>query len=374
MYRLLHIITDTNIGGAGVLLLNQLRHFDRNRFDITILLPHGSELATRVRALDYPVIFSRHGADASFQFGAVREYRKLIRQLSPDIVHCHGALSARIAAKQAGVPVRIFTRHCAYPPHGFVTTAPARWFYGQLTSKLSTGIVAVARAARDDLLALGADPDAIRVIINGSEAQRRLDQDQRAEMRKKLGIGDTDIVAGMFARLEECKGHRYFLEALSRLPSDSRIRGLICGRGSLDGELRAMAERLGIGCRVIFAGFCPDIAPYMNVTQINVNCSVGTETSSLALSEGMSLGLVPVVSNYGGNGDMVRDGTDGFVIPVADPDALAEVLRRLEVDKGLLDSMNREAIRSFNERFTAVRMTRELEDFYLSQLAAVGRT
>lgn len=374
MYRLLHIITDTNIGGAGVLLLNQLRHFDRNRFDITILLPHGSELATRVRALDYPVIFSRHGADASFQFGAVREYRKLIRQLSPDIVHCHGALSARIAAKQAGVPVRIFTRHCAYPPHGFVTTAPARWFYGQLTGKLSTGIVAVARAARDDLLALGADPDAIRVIINGSEAQRRLDQDQRAEMRKKLGIDDTDIVAGMFARLEECKGHRYFLEALSRLPSDSRIRGLICGRGSLDGELRAMAERLGIGCRVIFAGFCPDIAPYMNVTQINVNCSVGTETSSLALSEGMSLGLVPVVSNYGGNGDMVRDGTDGFVIPVADPDALAEVLRRLEVDKGLLDSMNREAIRSFNERFTAVRMTRELEDFYLSQLAAVGRT
>ena len=243
-----------------------------------------------------------------------------------------------------------------------------------MTGKLSTGIVAVARAARDDLLALGADPDAIRVIINGSEAQRRLDQDQRAEMRKKLGIGDTDIVAGMFARLEECKGHRYFLEALSRLPSDSRIRGLICGRGSLDGELRAMAERLGIGCRVIFAGFCPDIAPYMNVTQINVNCSVGTETSSLALSEGMSLGLVPVVSNYGGNGDMVRDGTDGFVIPVADPDALAEVLRRLEVDKGLLDSMNREAIRSFNERFTAVRMTRELEDFYLSQLAAVGRT
>ena len=373
MYRLLHIITDTNIGGAGVLLLNQLRHFDRNRFDITILLPHGSELATRVRALDYPVIFSRHGADASFQFGAVREYRKLIRQLSPDIVHCHGALSARFAAKQAGVPVRIFTRHCAYPPHGFVTTAPARWFYGQVTGKLSTGIVAVARAARDDLLALGADPDAIRVIINGSEAQRRLDQDQRAEMRKKLGIGDTDIVAGMFARLEECKGHRYFLEALSRLPSDSRIRGLICGRGSLDGELRAMAEQLGIGSRVIFAGFCPDIAPYMNVTQINVNCSIGTETSSLALSEGMSLGLVPVVSNYGGNGDMVRDGTDGFVIPAADPDALAEVLRRLEVDKGLLDSMNREAIRSFNERFTAVRMTRELEDFYLSQLAAVGR-
>ena len=45
MKRILHILTDTNIGGAGVLLLCQLKYFDRDRFDIKVVLPRGSELA-----------------------------------------------------------------------------------------------------------------------------------------------------------------------------------------------------------------------------------------------------------------------------------------------------------------------------------------
>lgn len=372
MYRLLHIITDTNIGGAGILLLNQLRYFDRSCFDITVMLPHGSELETRVRALGYRVIETLGGADASFQLNAITEYRKLIRRCAPDIVHCHGALSARIAAMLAGVPVRIFTRHCAYPPHGFATFSPVRWLYGYITSHLSTGIVAVAEAARDDLLALGAREECIRVIINGSEPQRRLNSAEQELLRSQLGIAPDVVVAGMFARLESCKGHKFFIDALSQLPRESKLCGLICGCGSLDDELHRQVERLGLGGRVIFAGFCPDIAPYMNISQINVNCSIGTETSSLALSEGMSLGLVPVVSDYGGNGAMVRDGVDGFVLRPADPDALAVALRRLEVDRELLRSMSLAAEMSFSERFTAERMTRELENYYMSQLSLAG--
>lgn len=372
MYRLLHIITDTNIGGAGVLLLNQLRHFDRQSFDITVMLPHGSELEERVLAQRYKVIRSHSGADRSFQIGAIPEYRRLIRRCAPDIVHCHGALSARIAAMLVGVPVRIFTRHCAYPPHGLSTLPPSRWLYGFTSARLSTGIIAVAEAARDDLLALGTRADRIKVIINGSEPQRRLNAAEQERLRLQLGIDRDAVVAGMFARLEPCKGHKYFIDALSRLPRDSRLRGLICGRGSLDGELRRQAECLGISGRVIFAGFCPDIAPYMNISQINVNCSIGTETSSLALSEGMSLGLVPVVSDYGGNGAMVRDGIDGFILRTADSDALASALRRLEVDRRLLHSMSCAAEASFGERFTAERMTRELEGFYMSQLRMAG--
>lgn len=372
MYRLLHIITDTNIGGAGILLLNQLRHFDRDRFDVTVALPQGSELAPRVRALGYDIAESQHGADASFERGAVGEYRHLIGRIRPDIVHCHGAFSARIAARREEVPVRIFTRHCAYPPHGIAVSPPARWLYCRLTNRLSTGIVAVADAARDDLLALGADPDRIRVIINGSEAQRRLPKSDIAQLRRSLGFDDDDIVVGMFARLEQCKGHRYLFEAMARLPSESRIRALICGRGSLDTELRQLTERLGISKRVVFAGFCPDIAPYMNISSVNVNCSVGTETSSLALSEGMSLGLVMVVSDYGGNGAMVRDGVDGFVVPPADPAALANVLARLESDPQLLCDMGCAAEASFLARFTAERMTRQLENFYMDQLADAG--
>ena len=267
-----------------------------------------------------------------------------------------------------GVPVRIHTRHCAYPPRAVMRKPPVRWLTGWLNNTLSSGIVAVADAAADDLTALGTRPDKIRVIINGAEPLKKLSDDERRATRMALGFSDDDFVVGMFARLEGCKGHKYLFEAVAKMGKDSRIKILLCGRGSLAGELRRLAEMLDIADRAVFVGFCPDISPYMNAVDLNVNCSVGTETSSLALSEGMSVGRAAVVSDYGGNGAMVENGISGVVVPRADADALAEALRELENDRALLLRMGEAARQRYNERFTPQRMTRELEDFYLDQL------
>lgn len=371
MYRLLHIITDTNIGGAGVLLLCQLKYFDRGRFDISVVLPRGSALRERAEALGYPVIESRHGADSSFELGAINEYMGIIKKYRPDIVHCHGALSARVAARLAGVPVRIHTRHCAYPPRAALRRPPLRWLTGGLNNMLSSGIVAVADAAADDLTALGTDPQKIRVIINGAEPLTSLSEEQRRKVRQSLGFEDDDLVVGMFARLEECKGHIYLLKAAEIMAGrGSRIKILLCGRGSLEQDLRQRVRDLGLEERVVFAGFCADISPYMNAVDVNVNCSVGTETSSLALSEGMSVGRPAVVSDYGGNGAMVEHGVSGLVVPRADPAALSDALLYLERDPARLREMGEAAKQRYRQRFTPQRMTRELEKFYLEQLAA----
>ena len=145
---------------------------------------------------------------------------------------------------------------------------------------------------------------------------------------------------------------------------NSRLKILVCGRGSLEAELRRVAEELGVAGRVVFAGFVEDITHHMNAIDVNVNCSVGTETSSLALSEGMSLGKPAVVSDYGGNPDMVVDGVSGFVVPAADPSALVSALARLEGDRELLARMGAAAYRRYTEQFTAVSMTGALEELY----------
>ncbi|HOA85709.1 MAG TPA: glycosyltransferase, partial [Bacillota bacterium] len=103
----------------------------------------------------------------------------------------------------------------------------------------------------------------------------------------------------------------------------------------------------------------------MNAIDVNVNCSTGTETSSLALSEGMSLGKPAVVSNYGGNPCMVEDGVNGLVIPAADHLALEAALARLEGDRELLARMGQAACRLYTERFTASAMTEALARLYL---------
>ena len=44
MIRIMNIISDSNIGGAGRVLLNYLRYADRNRFEILVALPRGGML------------------------------------------------------------------------------------------------------------------------------------------------------------------------------------------------------------------------------------------------------------------------------------------------------------------------------------------
>ena len=111
----------------------------------------------------------------------------------------------------------------------------------------------------------------------------------------------------------------------------------------------------------------------MNAVDLNVNCSIGTETSSLALSEGMSIGRAAVVSDYGGNGAMVENDVSGVVVPRANADALAAALTELENDRERLSRMSEAALRRYNERFTPQRMTRELEEFYFDQLDGVDK-
>ena len=373
MIRLTHIITDTNIGGAGVLLLNQLKRFDRNSFDITVVLPRGSELKTRVTALGFPVVESSRGADRSFELRAIPEYSSILKSLKPDIVHCHGALSARIASLLAGVRVRVYTRHCAFTPPAYLSRFPFKQICGGANMLLSNGIIAVAEAAASDLTATGVPREKINVIINGVEPLKRFDTEARRCVREELGFGESDFVAGIFARLEECKGHIYLLRALELIAhhrggcrGGDRIKILICGRGSLNGRLRGQAEELGIADRIVFTGFIDDITPYMNAVDLNLNCSVGTETSSLALSEGMSIGKPALVSDYGGNTFMVEDGVNGVVVPAADPQALADALLKLEAldTNGGLEKMSEAALSRYHKYFSAAGMTARLEELY----------
>ena len=138
---------------------------------------------------------------------------------------------------------------------------------------------------------------------------------------------------------------------------------LLIGDGTQKQGLMELCNELGICDKVIFCGFVDDVAPLMNIVDINVNCSIGTETSSLALSEGMSLGIPSVVSDYGGNPYMVRDGVNGFLYPQGNAEELAKKILLLE-DKKLYEKLSRGARERFESELNARRMTRLTEKLY----------
>ena len=83
MIRVLHFISDSNIGGAGRLLVHCLRHFDRTRFDVAVVLPRGSALLPLIAETGTRVIETDAGRDASHEKGAVSAFYKIIRAEKP---------------------------------------------------------------------------------------------------------------------------------------------------------------------------------------------------------------------------------------------------------------------------------------------------
>lgn len=367
MIKILHILTDTNIGGAGRLLVNYLHNFDRTMFDITVALPEGSDLIPCVTAEGYPVIGMRYGHDKSFEFPAVRELKSIIKDLKPDIVHAHSALSGRIAAYLCRVPARFYTRHCAFEPPKWLTTFPGKQISGFVNNTLATDIVAVAEAAKKNMTDTGVDERKITVIINGVEPMRKTSDDEKRALKISLGIPEDTFVCVISARLEDYKGHSYLLDTIKEVSEKHPdIVCLVIGGGSLDETLKKRAGELEIAGKVRFTGFVNDVAPYYNIMDLNLNCSWGTETSSLALSEGFSLGVPAVATTFGGNPYMVTDGENGILVPERDSHAMAEAILRLINSPETMKRMSGRAYELYCEKFTASAMTRQLEKLYIN--------
>ena len=362
--RVIEAISDMNVGGAGRLLLTRLKDSDRERVEIWVIMPRGSELSQPMRELGVRVCFIDGCKDSSFDMGAVVEIMKIIRRISPDIINCHSCMSARIAAFLCGVPVRIYTRHCTYPIPLYQRIPPVRWCIGAVGRLLSNRAIAVAEAARGDLISLGYPKKNISVIINGVEGLRKYSAEERYEARRELSL-ETFFVVGICARLERCKDHESFLRAARILSlDDPQYRFIVMGGGSLERELKTLAESLGISDKVIFTGFVKDVEKYFNCFDLNVNCSIGTETSSLALSEGMSIGLPSVASSYGGNTYMIRDGENGYIYPKGDFYQLAMKIKEIAENRALYESMSKAAYTRYVTELNSKKMTAETEALY----------
>ena len=365
MIKVLNILSDSNIGGAGRLLVNYLRNFDRTKFDVAVVLPKNSDLKPCVEETGFPVFEIENGRDKSFDMKAVREVMAIIKKWQPDVVHTHSSFYGKLAGYLSHTKARFYTRHSAFPQPKRLTSFPGKQINGFINGTLSTDIVAVADAAKKNLTDTGVREDKITVIINGVDEVRRTTATERAELKQSLGIGNDTFVCGISARLESYKGHKYLLESAKTVTDKHPDTAfLIIGGGSCENELKAQADELGISDKVIFTGFVDDVAPYYNIMDLNLNCSIGTETSSLALSEGFSLGVPAVASDYGGNPYMVTNAVNGFIVPQRDPDAMAEKINLLIEDRPLLATLSAGAREMYEKKFTAAVMTRQLEELY----------
>jgi glycosyltransferase involved in cell wall biosynthesis len=122
----------------------------------------------------------------------------------------------------------------------------------------------------------------------------------------------------------------------------------LVGDGPRRMQLELLASSLGITPSVHFLGHRPDVPAVLERAHIGVLCS-HAEGLSNAIIESMAAWLPMVVTDAGGNRELVRDGDSGFVVPVRSPAQLAAKLGMLVESEPLRARMGA-AGRRFVER------------------------
>ena len=363
-YKIIEVSSDTNIGGAGKCLLALLENFDYSSFEVKVVLPKNSLLKPHIDKLNIPVIEVDGIADKSLDAGAIGELKRIFKAEKPDLVHTHASMSARIAARQAGAKV-IYTRHSVFKPSKKISHGPGKLINGMINNYLADGIIAVAEAAKENLTDTGVSAKKIRVILNGVDALKETSESEKSQLRERFGVKSGEKVVSIVARLEDIKGHEYFIEAADELIKKGiKARFFIAGTGSYENVLKEKVKAMNLTDNVIFTGFITDVDKLMAITDVQANASYGTEATSLALLEGMSIGIPAVVSDFGGNPGVIKTGRNGIVVPKQNSHALAEGLEKLLTDDELYKKMSAGAREIFNSTFTSKALTENTENYY----------
>ena len=374
MIRILNIISDTNIGGAGRVILNYLRYADRNKFETLVAIPRGSLLKPLLEEAEVTVYEVDGMADCSYASQDVKVLQALIRRVKPDLVHTHGALSGRIAAKRCHVPV-VYSRHSAFPVPAKLKYPPGRWVNKLLNEHYADHIIAVSPATRDNLTEGGISPKKITVVMNGVAPVSPISDGEKAALRRSLGLGKDVFTFGILARIEDYKGHLYLVYAAKLLKDRgySNFRILVAGTGAFEEEVTRAVTEMGVEDVVQMLGFRSDAAALLNILDVQLNASYGTEATSMALLEGMSLGLPTIASDYGGNPFVITSGQNGLLFPSKDSAALADAMAELMDHPEEVAIMREKALETYQSRFTGEVFARNTEQIYENVLKGASK-
>jgi glycosyltransferase involved in cell wall biosynthesis len=362
--RIAEIINSFDIGGGEVQLLELLRGLmRRHRLSVHALELRGP-LLPRVRSLGFEPDGHPLGGSLASR-GALRAIADLARTFRRDrvqVVHAHDFYSAFVAvpaARLAGAGVvvgRLDLGHLQTPAQRAVLAG---------LSHAADAVIVNCGAIFD--LVIGDErvpPERVSLVRNGIDL---VAFDAARERPLALPLPKTNgrplavIVANM---RHEVKRQEDFLQAVAVARRERpELAAFLVGEGERVEGLKALAARLGLEGHAFFLGRRPDVPAVLARAAVGV-LSSAQEGLSNAVIEGMAAGLPMVVTDAGGNAELVRDGERGLVVPVGEPEALARAIVEVLSDPERARAFGQAGRRFVEQEITVERMVAEHERLY----------
>lgn len=313
----------------------------------------------------------RHGDRNSFALVGRGAVRRAIAAEKPDLVIEDVNKIPLFVAGLTDVPVGVIVPHlfgssvfqeAPLPVAALVwlLERPIPWAYRR------AAFHAISESTRDDLVSRGVARERIVVIYPGVDSVYFTPPDTSIRTREPsfLYIG----------RLRRYKGVEYAIRALAiarvKQP-DMRLN--IAGSGDDRSRLEALVAELGLGAGVDFLGRVSEAEKLqlLRSSWANVfpSCKEGWGITNV---EAAACGTLSLASDSPGLRDSVRHGETGFLVPHADPAALAARMLELAADRELMERLGRQA-RPFAEALSWERAAEETERWMNEMTRSGGR-
>jgi glycosyltransferase involved in cell wall biosynthesis len=368
--RILHLITDLDVGGAELVLARLVESADASRFAHTVVsLSDRGAVGARIAAAGIPVHELRMRKGAS-NVSALWRLFAVVRQLRPAVIQTwlyHADLAGAIVTLLGSRVPLVWNIRCAeldprdHPRSlGVVLRILAAW------SARPAAVICNSTAGRTAHQRLGYRPRAWELIPNGFDTEvLRPSAAARSEIRAELGVASDTPLVGLLARVHPMKDHETFLSAAAAVAAARPdVQFVIAGRGTeAAATLHERARVSGIAARVHFLGERDDAPRLLAALDVAVSSSYG-EAFPNAVGEAMACGTPCVVTDVGDTAALVGD--TGIVVPPRDPAALARGIEHvLNLPATERQALGCAARRRVADNFSLARTTERYERLYL---------
>lgn len=373
MIRVVHVITDLNVGGAELALYRLLAASDQSRMAASVISltdvgPVGERiraLGLEVRALDMQVATRVPRAPLQL-FLALREAR-------PDVVQTwmyHADLFGGLAARMAGVRHTVWGLRMSDIAPGtekWTTQAVVR-ASARVSRSVPARILCCSEAVRRAHVDIGYAPERMVVIGNGFETRDAAGG--RTSLREELGLPEDVPVIGRVGRFHPMKDYATFAAAAGLVQRHvPEARFVMCGRDvvATNRELVGMFEAAGVrGLHLL--GRRDDMDRVYGTLDVLCSSSSSGEGFPNVIGEAMSHGVPVVTTDVGDSANIV--GTAGAVVPPADPQALGRALvDLLEMEREHRRRLGEQAQARIRDHFSMERMVSGYEALYRGLLS-----
>ena len=208
----------------------------------------------------------------------------------------------------------------------------------------------------------------IITIINGVNIKYFKPREKSKALLAEFRLEADSKIVGTVGRLADIKNHAMLINAFKivqeKLP-ESRL--LLVGEGPCENDLKKLAYELGLSEFVIFTGNRSDISEILNLFDIFVLSSL-MEGTSLSLLEAMASGVPPVVTNVGGNPNVVRNNYHGYVVEPNDYRNMSNKIVNILMDEELRKSFAKNVVDHVSENYSHSTNVSKYSQLYIDVL------